>query len=237
MIFASHPIALDDMVTHRPIRILPYLADVITITWPRLHVALKVSQLQYSCALSELINYANLCKFLPDYIGLAANGFPGSRDAAPHSHTTIPRWRHDYNLASFTRRIESFPIAIFFGNIWQIQKCSFRLVSRFILFSGFHPYSLSRHSNEYIRIIIHYYREFCKVYSTLLYSTLLYSTLLYSTPRPKHQAIARCEVSIPTPWAVAGPHWQLASNYIIERFKECERLNFNRAWLYFKAIW
>ena len=41
-------------------------------------------------------------------------------------------------------------------------------------------------------------------------------------PRPKHCAIARCEVylsmyityysvSIPTPWAVAGPHRQLAS--------------------------
>ena len=42
------------------------------------------------------------------------------------------------------------------------------------------------------------------------------------SPRPKHCAIARCEVylsiyiaynsvSIPTPWAVAGPHGQLAS--------------------------
>ncbi len=45
------------------------------------------------------------------------------------------------------------------------------------------------------------------------------------SPRPKHRAIARCEVylsmyiayisvSKPTPWAVAGPHGQLASLYI-----------------------
>ena len=42
------------------------------------------------------------------------------------------------------------------------------------------------------------------------------------SPRPKHRAIARCEVclsmyityisvSMPTPWAVAGPNGQLAS--------------------------
>ena len=122
MIFASQPMALDDMVTQRPIRILPYLADVITMTWPRLQVALKVSQLQYSCALSEWINYANLCKFLPYYISCAANGFPGSCDTPPHSHTSIHCRRHDYDLAPFACSIECFPIAVLFGNIWQIQK-------------------------------------------------------------------------------------------------------------------
>ncbi len=42
-----------DRVTHLPIRIRPYIAEVMTMTWPRLHVALNVSQLQYSLAISD----------------------------------------------------------------------------------------------------------------------------------------------------------------------------------------
>ncbi len=42
-----------ERVTQRPILIRPYRADVMTMTWPRLHVALNVSQLQYSLAISD----------------------------------------------------------------------------------------------------------------------------------------------------------------------------------------
>ena len=49
---------------------------------------------------------------------------------------------------------------------------------------------------------------------------------LAKVPRPKHRATARCEVflsmyiiynsvSLPTPWAVAGPHGQLGSSYMV----------------------
>ncbi len=61
------------------------------------------------------------------------------------------------------------------------------------------------------------------------------------SPRPKHRAIARCEVliiyityisvSIPTPWAVAGPHGQLASLQSSET-ETCIHSKMNKA-----ALW
>ena len=60
IISSAHPILWgfpsmsNECWTHLPTFILPYVAEVIIITWSGLHLALNVSQLQYSLSKSEL---------------------------------------------------------------------------------------------------------------------------------------------------------------------------------------
>ena len=125
-----------NFLMHLPNFSRPYLALVMTMTWPDLHSAVNVSQLQNSLRWSKqkslLYNILSTAHFMW-LLGVYVHRLG---DASSVFHPSIAGVSHQNHLTWFASGIEGLPVAIFSDQAW-IKNSYFIISSAQPISAGF----------------------------------------------------------------------------------------------------